>query len=132
VDQVEASVALESDGFGAVVVHQLRLFGPKDQLLGEWKVDEYDAIEGLGEGAIPDALGRAAGFAAQLFESERGPETRRAGPNVSRGALRDHSCACAGSAGRAEVCGSSLRSCIRRSPDGPAHSAWRRFLRLAP
>jgi len=70
VDQVEASVALESDGFKAVVVHQLRLFGPKSQLLGEWKVDELDGIEGLGEQAIPDALGRAAGFAAQLFESE--------------------------------------------------------------
>ncbi len=69
IESVRASVELKSDGWHAIVEHELVIRDEAGGELGRWTVEGRGRIEGLGEGAVPGAFARAAALAARRFES---------------------------------------------------------------
>jgi hypothetical protein len=67
---VRPSVELKSDGWHAVVQHQLQLLDPDRVLIASWTVEGRAIVAGLAEGALPAAFDKAAAMAERSFEAE--------------------------------------------------------------
>ncbi|HWE25548.1 MAG TPA: hypothetical protein VG496_16550 [Myxococcales bacterium] len=70
IGSVQARVKLESDGWHAIVEHDLIARDESGGVLGRWTVEGRGRVQGLGEQALPAAFERAAALAAQRFESQ--------------------------------------------------------------
>ncbi len=70
IQSVRGRVDLESDGWHAIVEHDLVARNESGGVLGRWSVEGRGRVQGLGQGAIPAAFARAADLAAQRFESQ--------------------------------------------------------------
>lgn len=66
---VAPSTDLKSDGWHAVVRHELQLFDSRGDLIASWTVEGRGRVIGLGEGALPAAFREATAMAERQFEA---------------------------------------------------------------
>jgi hypothetical protein len=66
---VAPSTDLKSDGWHAVVRHELQLFDSQGDLIASWTVEGRGRVIGLGEGALPAAFREATAMAERQFEA---------------------------------------------------------------